>query len=308
MIIMKKVNLLAILAISFSLTSFVACTTTEDFVGSDATLAVTAQDEAQSANLSDIAVAVADEYVNSFDAAGFQAVSEVQKVSKVAAVDTGSVVVAATDSGRVVITVDKTGTTVFPKKICVDFGNGVTDKRGTTLKGKIYVTISNRMGVTGSTKKLEYYEFFINDNQLKGSKIVTYLGSNRKVTDNVVTETPSWSISVKDTILRADGTTLIWNSERVRTRISNNATPLIFWDDIYSITGTANGVNAKGTAYTVEITKPLILKGGWKFFVEGTVLTTSEKHTAVLDYGNGEKDAKATLTVNGVTKDINLRK
>jgi hypothetical protein len=296
---MKRVNLLAILAISFSLTSFVACTLTpEQSVGTDEALSVTAQDEAQSANLSDIAVATTDEYVNSFDAAGFQAVSAAQNVNGIAAID----------SGKVVITVDKTGITVFPKKICVDFGTGVVDKRGNTLKGKIYVTISNRMGITGSTRKLEYYEFFINDNQLKGSKTVTYLGSNRQVTDNVVTETPSWSISVKDTIVRADGTKLIWNSERVRTRISNNATPLLYWDDVYSITGTANGVNAKGTAYTVEITKPLILKGGWKFFVEGTVLTTSDKRTAVLDYGNGDKDAKATLTINGVTKDINLRK
>ena len=296
---MKRVNLLAILAISFSLTSFVACTLTpEQSVGTDEALSVTAQDEAQSANLSDIAVATTDEYVNSFDAAGFQTVSAAQNVNGIAAID----------SGKVVITVDKTGITVFPKKICVDFGTGVVDKRGNTLKGKIYVTISNRMGVTGSTRKLEYYEFFINDNQLKGSKTVTYLGSNRQVTDNVVTETPSWSISVKDTIVRIDGTKLIWNSERVRTRISNNATPLLYWDDVYSITGTANGVNAKGTAYTVEITKPLILKGGWKFFVEGTVLTTSDKRTAVLDYGNGDKDAKATLTINGVTKDINLRK
>ena len=296
---MKRVNLLAILAISFSLTSFVACTLTpEQSVGTDEALSVTAQDEAQSANLSDIAVATTDEYVNSFDAAGFQTVSAAQNVNGIAAID----------SGKVVITVDKTGITVFPKKICVDFGTGVVDKRGNTLKGKIYVTISNRMGVTGSTRKLEYYEFFINDNQLKGSKTVTYLGSNRQVTDNVVTETPSWSISVKDTIVRTDGTKLIWNSERVRTRISNNATPLLYWDDVYSITGTANGVNAKGTAYTVEITKPLILKGGWKFFVEGTVLTTSDKRTAVLDYGNGDKDAKATLTINGVTKDINLRK
>ena len=294
---MKRVNLLAIFALSFSFSTFVACTS-EDFVGSDATLAVTAQDEAQSANLSDIAVATTDEYVNSFDAAGFQAVSEAQKVNGISAID----------SGKVVITVDKTGITVFPKKICIDFGTGVIDKRGNTSKGKIYVTISNRMGVIGSTRKLEYYEFFINDNQLKGSKVVTYLGSNRQVTNTVVTETPSWSILVKDTIVRADGTKIIWNSERVRTRISNNATPLLYWDDIYSITGTSNGVNAKGVAYTVEITKPLILKGGWKFFVEGTVLTTSEKHTAVLDYGNGDKDAKATLTVNGVTKDINLRK
>ena len=294
---MKKVNLLAILAISISLTSFVACTS-EEFSGTDASLSVTTQDEAQASSLSDQVVATTDEYINAFDAAGFQAVSEPQKVNGIGAID----------SGKVVITVDKTGILVFPKKICVDFGTGVVDKRGNTLKGKIYVTISNRMSVTGSSRKLQFVDFFVNDNQVKGSKTVTYLGSDRKVTDNVVTEKPSWSVSVKDTIIKADGTNVIWNSERVRTRISNNDTPLLYWDDVYSITGTSNGVNAKGVSYTVEITKPLILKGGWRYFVEGTVLTTSEKRTAVLDYGTGEKDAIATVTINGVTKEIKLKK
>lgn len=297
---MKKVNLLAILAISISLTSFVACTS-EEFTGSDATLSVTSQDEAEASSVSDQVVATADEYVNAFDMAGFQAVNEPQKVNGIGGIG-------AIDSGKVVITVDKTGITVFPKKICVDFGTGVVDKRGNTLKGKIYVIISNRMGITGSSRTLQFFEFFVNGNQVKGSKTITYLGSDRKVTDNVVTETPSWSISVKDTIIKADGTKIIWNSNRERTRISNNNTPLLYWDDIYSIEGSSNGISAKGVAYTVEITKPLILKGGWRFFVEGTVLTTSEKRTALLDYGTGEKDAIATVTINGVTKEIKLKK
>ena len=35
---------------------------------------------------------------------------------------------------------------------------------------------------------------------------------------------------------------------------------------------------------------------------------TKNDISAVLDYGNGDKDAKATLTIHGVTKEISLRK
>jgi len=137
---------------------------------------------------------------------------------------------------------------------------------------------------------------------LKGSKTVTYNGET--------SGKPSWTIVAKDTILRADGTTVIWNSERVRTRTDNNSTPLIYWDDTYSITGSSNGVNAKGVAYSMVIddAKPLVIIKDWKYFVSGSVVITTEKRTAVLDYGDGTKDAKATLTINGVTKEITLRK
>jgi len=60
-------------------------------------------------------------------------------------------------------------------------------------------------------------------------------------------------------------------------------------------------------AYTVEITRPLIEYNNFKFFVQGTVTTTTQTKTAVLDYGDGTLDNKATLTINGVTKNITLR-
>lgn len=287
---MKRVNLLAILAISFSLTSFVACTS-EEFTGTDATLSATASDEAQASNVNDQVISVADDYANAFDANGFTQKSAAQAMIGVTTADT------------VIVTVDKPGLTVFPKKMCIDFGStGFTDKRGDVLKGKIYLTISNRMTIAGSTRKLQYANFFINDNAVKGTKTVTYKGDTGGK--------PSWNIVASDTIVRTDGTTVIWNSDRTRTRTDNNGTPLIYWDDIYSITGSSNGINAKGVAYTMEIdpAKPLVLVGGWKFFVSGAVLITTEKRTALLDYGDGTKDAKATVTINGVTKTINLRK
>jgi len=296
---MKRVNLVAMLAVSFSLTSFVACTS-EAFTGTDASLSTTAIDEAQAATVNDQVISVADDYANAFDANGF-----VQKSASQA-------VIGVTSADTVIVTVDKPGTTVFPKKMSIDFGTtGFTDKRGNVLKGKIYLTISNRMTIAGSTRKMEYSNFFINDNSVKGLKTVTYLGLTG-LPSNPASSVgyPSWSIVASDTIVRTDGTTVIWNSNRTRTRSDNNGTPLIYWDDVYSITGSSSGINAKGVAYTMQIdaTKPLTTVGGWKFFVSGAVLITSEKRTALLDYGDGTKDAKATVTINGVTKTINLRK
>jgi hypothetical protein len=234
---------------------------------------------------------VADDYANAFDANGFTQKSAAQAIIGITTADT------------VIVTVDKPGLTVFPKKMCIDFGTtGFTDKRGDVLKGKIYLTISNRMTIAGSTRKLQYANFFINDNAVKGTKTVTYKGETAG--------NPSWNIVATDTIVRTDGTTVMWNSDRTRTRTDNNGTPLIYWDDIYSIIGSSNGINAKGVAYTMEIdpAKPLKAVGGFKFFVSGAVLITSDKRTALLDYGDGTKDAKATVTINGVTKTINLRK
>ena len=287
---MKKVNLLATLAITFSLTSFMACTT-DQTVGTDASVTSTAVDEAQASNLNDQVISTVDDYVNTSDANGFAKVNSAQKVNSISATDT------------VIVTIDKTGLTVFPKKISVDFGTtGYTDKRGNVLKGKIYITVSNRMTIAGSTRQIQFSDFYVNDNLVKGFKTVTYNG----ITDTK----PSWGIVARDTITRVDGTTVIWNSDRTRTRIDDNNTPLIYWDDSYSITGSSNGINAKGVAYTMAIdaTKPLVSVGGWKYFVSGAVLITTEKRTALLDYGDGTKDAKATITINGVTKDINLRK
>ncbi|MFA5044496.1 MAG: hypothetical protein WC542_01020 [Paludibacter sp.] len=287
---MKKVNLLAILAISFSLTSFMACTA-DQTVGTDASVTSTALDEAQASNLNDQVISTVDDYVNTSDANGFAKVSSAQKVNSITATDT------------VIVTIDKTGLTVFPKKISVDFGTtGYTDKRGNVLKGKIYITVSNRMTIAGSTRQILFSNFYVNDNLVKGTKTVTYNG----ITDSK----PSWSIVARDTITRVDGTTVIWNSDRTRTRIDDNGTPLVYWDDSYAISGSSNGINAKGLAYTMTIdaTKPLVTVGGWKYFVSGAVLITTEKRTALLDYGDGTKDAKATITINGVTKDINLKK
>jgi len=292
---MKKVNLLAIIAISFSLSSLVSCTT--DLTGTtDASLTATATDEGQAAAVNDQIVSTADDYVNALDAAGYQAVksstdSNPEKTNIKITMDS------------VVITIDRPGLNDYPKNICLDFGTGVTVKRGNRLKGKIYITVSAKMTTANSTRTFTFSDFYVNGNQLKGGKTVTFKG----YTD---LQEPYWRIIAKDTLVRTDGTKVIWNTERTRTRIGTNNTPLVYWDDIYSITGSSSGVNAKGVAYSMVIqdSNPLIVSGNYPYFTKGSVVITTDSKTVLVDYGDGTKDNKATATVNGVTKEFTLKK
>jgi hypothetical protein len=284
---MKKLNFWALLAFTFGVINFSACTSNDD-LGSEATLTATALDDSQIGSISDNILASADEYVLPIESSNYAAVSGLQRIPIVKNVD------------GVIITVDKSGTE-FPKTITLDYGTtGIKDKRDNVLKGKIIIVVSNKMTVAGSTRSYSFVDFSVNDNKIKGSKLVTFNGE----TDGK----PSWSVVVEDTVVKVDGKSVIVNSTRTRTLTDNNATPKIYFDDSFSITGSATGVNARGVAYTMTIEKPLITVGAWPVFVAGTTLITSEKRTVLIDYGDGTKDFKATATVNGVTKEFNLRK
>jgi len=283
---MKKTNLLAILAVGVGLAFFCTSCNSDNTDATDASLITTATDEAQAASLSDAVISQADVYVNTLAGNGYTGAMAVKGTAEV----TG-----------LTITVDKPDSVNFPKIITIDFGTaGYINDRNDTLQGKIIITISDKLWKSGATKTIKLVNFYVNGNNVKGGKTIQNNGLN-------AAKNPSMTVTASDTIVRVDKSTIIRNATRTRERISDNGTPKIFWDDKYSITGSSSGVNAKGVAYTVEITKPLIEYNNFKFFVQGSVTTTTQTRTAVLDYGDGTRDNKATLTINGVTKNITLR-
>jgi len=283
---MKKLNLWAVTAVLVSFTTLNVSCKQESL--SEASLTTTAQDETQASTLSDDAISNADEYVNT------------SLTNAIASVPEAGIQRVAAATGPTV-TVDKTGN-VFPKTITIDFGTtGMTGKRGNTLKGKIIVVVTGRMDLAGSSRTYTFDNFSINDNAVKGTKTVTYNGETNG--------NKNWTVVVKDTIVKADdGKTIISNSTRIRTRTSDNGTPNIYFDDKYSIEGSATGVNANGVAYSVQITKPLVLDGAWPVFVSGTMVITTEKRSVITDFGDGTRDRLATVTIDSVTKTITLRK
>ena len=78
-------------------------------------------------------------------------------------------------------------------------------------------------------------------------------------------------------------------------------------DDVYSITGTASGTGFDGTAFTSNITNPLIVALNCHWIEKGTIVfTPSGKLPRTIDFGNGDCDANATITIAGATFNIVL--
>lgn len=104
-----------------------------------------------------------------------------------------------------------------------------------------------------------------------------------------------------------DGTTYTREFTRINTWTDGFSTPYDIWDDIFAIEGEATGINRKGNAYTHTITNALIIMNTCRWIVEGTIELKVLDKVAVLDYGMGECDNDATITIRGEVREIKLR-
>jgi len=192
-------------------------------------------------------------------------------------------------------------TTVDIRTIIIDFGDeNCLCNDGRYRRGKILVSFTGRYWHTGTVITTGFDNYFVNDNQVDGTKVVTNMGPNDS-------GHPVFNIDVTGVIYLANnGGTLSWNSERIREMIEGYDTRRIR-DDVYLITGTANGIRPNGTTWETEIVNPLRKELNCRYIVSGTVnITPQGLSTRVLDFGDGECDNIATITIDGVTYTIFL--
>lgn len=129
-------------------------------------------------------------------------------------------------------------------------------------------------------------------------KTVTNNGENAEGNVN-------YDVSVVDgTVTDPEGISATWNSERNREWIEGEATTYLaeglagILDDTYSLTGTASGINRNGVAFDMDIIDPLIFSIDCKWIKQGVLDITPEGvETRSLDYGDGECDNEATISV-----------
>lgn len=192
-----------------------------------------------------------------------------------------------------------------PDTIHVNFGTtNCTGNDGRNRRGEILIIYTGHYRDSASTWTITFNNYYVNDNQVLGTKTVTNEGHNSA--GHLV-----YNISVNGSIVLANnGGTITWNSQRQREWISGESTPT-WGDDVYSVTGSASGTGANGNSYTVQITSPLIRNmalGCRRHFVQGTFeLTPSNKPMRTVDFGTGACDDIATVTINNHTYTIHLR-
>lgn len=191
----------------------------------------------------------------------------------------------------------------IPHLITIDFGDtNCLCRDGSYRRGMILISYSWHYVDSLAMRNITSEEYFVNDNQVIFTKTTTNTGRNEF--GNL-----TWSIVSDGTIIfsiEMDGN-FTWHSERTREWIEGEDT-FFRWDDIYLIRGNGNTVRPNGESVTKEIIEPVRKKLSCRWFVSGIVkITPSNKPVRILNYGNGECDRFATVTINGHTFVIRLR-
>jgi hypothetical protein len=191
----------------------------------------------------------------------------------------------------------------YPRTVTIDFGtDGCEGPNGRIRKGQIVVTVSDTMSNEGAVRTVTFVDFSIDDAQIEGTKTLTNLGSdangnvafNRTVSGGQITF--------------PNGDVATWEADHTLTQVAGGSTPY-GWDNIFEITGGSSGVNRNGKAYTVEIITPLVKKRSCPWIVAGVKSLTVEDKTLTINYGEGDCNRKALVTLpNGTQKIILIHK
>jgi hypothetical protein len=196
------------------------------------------------------------------------------------------------------VTISPSGN-VFPKTVTIDYGTGCNDG-GKLKKGKIKAVFSGRFKQAGTTITISFDNFYINGDKIEGTKSTVNNGPN-------AAGNYSFTVTINNSRTRATGGTSTLTAVKTITWIENsNINPT---DDEFSIRGSLSATTSGDKTYSYTTLEPLVKKVACLYISSGKLLMNiTGRPQLTLDYGTGNCDNKATISANGKTKEITLRK
>lgn len=189
-------------------------------------------------------------------------------------------------------TVNVTPQNSFPKTIVIDFGTGCSSLDGVTRKGKISIMLSDSVRHPGATAVMSFDNYYVENYKIEGT--ITWTNTS---TPNGI----SWTRQITNGKVTAPGGNYYWLHTGIKTvtQTAGASTPLNLLDDVYSITGNHTVTNPAGASRTATIIEALEKKTICHNISRGKIKIEGPNHFAILDYGNGECDKIATISVDG---------
>lgn len=179
------------------------------------------------------------------------------------------------------------------KKITVDFGTtNCLCKDMRLRRGKLEITYTKTYWDSGNVVTITPVNYFVNEYGLSGTHSLTNMGTDAN-------SNPYWAVTVQGTITKPNnGGTVGWSSSRTLTWAEGSSTPLNWLDDAWQVDGTATLTTSSNVVYTLYVQKSLYRKTICPYISEGMLeISSTGIIPRVIDYGNGDCDNDATLTI-----------
>ncbi|PZX93649.1 hypothetical protein DOS84_09570 [Flavobacterium aquariorum] len=190
----------------------------------------------------------------------------------------------------------------------IDFGTeGCTLENGNVLKGKITLSFSGNFMTPEQTITYSFDQFYHNGNKIQGSKTII---RTLKSTELLAAVHPVFTCTIDMTITFEDGSVYTRTGNRTKEMVEGYDTKGNWSDNVFLVTGSETTTWPNGDTSSSTIQTPLRYEMACKkpFPVSGTVSKVKNGVETLVDYGTGECDNLASVTVNGVTTTIELKK
>jgi hypothetical protein len=184
----------------------------------------------------------------------------------------------------------------YPKVVTINYGSGCTDDLGRNKSGKMTLNVG-KFWQPNSVITANFENFMEDSTKLNGSYTFT----------NNSTATTVDHVFVAQNIVFTDKTgkttTYTINQRHKQVGGINTFTPR---DDVFEISTTVTSKLADGKLVSWQNTTPLIKKNNCRWIQKGTGTIKIDNETSIIDFGNDTCDDDATLSTNGVVRNIKL--
>ncbi|PRX57938.1 hypothetical protein [Flagellimonas meridianipacifica] len=183
----------------------------------------------------------------------------------------------------------------------IDFGEGCELPNGNMLSGIINLSYAKDMEAASKSIALTLENFTFNGVAVEGSADILRVRSNEN-------GNPQGTVNASFEATWPNGDTASFTGTRTREWIEGFGTG--FWgDNVFLITGKRTYIGRLGNVYMKEVIVPLRRELACRFIVSGILEISRNDNTASLDFGDGNCDAKGTLTQpDGTETEVFLRR
>jgi hypothetical protein len=205
---------------------------------------------------------------------------------------------ATQQAGCATISVSPKDSSIWPKTVSIDYGTtGCIGLNGYVRKGKISYTIDKKLLTTGAKIIVNFDNYSVNGYKLEGVYTITNNGSANGLNVTVVL--------TNGKVTHPDGK---WYTRTSTTNWVQSAgmSTLSILDDEYNLTGNGTITSSEGNTLTGASKTNLLRKVSCVNTVSGLLDLTYNNIAGVLDFGNGECDKAAVITIAGKQYNVTL--